>query len=108
MANVHVALQVVPVVPDGIRMYDVIDKAIDVISASGVRYEVGAMQTVMEGELDTLLAVVKEAQAACIEAGATEVVTQVAIHYRPSGVTMEEKLGKYRDQQSYHLLRHLE
>lgn len=97
MPNVHVAIQVVPIVPDHLQMYDVIDKAIEVIAGSGVRYEVGAMQTVMEGELAILLDVVKRAQEACIEAGATEVVTQLSVHYRPGGVTMEEKLHKYRD-----------
>ncbi|KPV41844.1 thiamine-binding protein [Alicyclobacillus ferrooxydans] len=97
MPNSHVAIQVVPMVPDDIQMYEVIDKAIEVIANSGVRYEVGAMQTVMEGELDTLLEIVKQAQTACIDAGATEVVTQIAVHYRPGGVTIEEKLDKYRD-----------
>lgn len=92
MANAHVALQVVPMVPDHLHMYDVIDKAIEVIAKSGVRYEVGAMQTVMEGDLEELLAIAKQAQEACIEAGSTEMVTQIAIHYRPQGVRMEEKL----------------
>lgn len=96
MPNAHVAIQVVPIVPDGIQMYDVIDKAIEVIAKSSVRYEVGPMQTVMEGDLAVLLDVAKATQAICIEAGATEVVTQLAIHYRPQGVTMEEKLQHHR------------
>lgn len=100
MTQAHVGLQVVPIVPDGIALYDVVDKAIEVIEKSGVRYEVGPLQTVMEGEFEVLLDIVKRAQDACIEAGALEVVTQVAIHYRPTDITIEEKVGKYRSSKS--------
>lgn len=95
MAIVNVGFQVLPKVREG-NGYAVVDKAIEVVQKSGVKYEVGAMETVMEGELDHLLDIVKKAQDACIEAGASEVMTYVKIHYRPEGVTMDEKLAKYR------------
>ncbi|MBP1931665.1 thiamine-binding protein [Ammoniphilus resinae] len=95
MASVNVAFQVLPKVADG-NTYQVVDKAIEVVMNSGVRYEVGAMETVMEGELDQLLEIVKKAQEACLQAGASEVMTHMKIHYRPEGVTMDEKLAKYR------------
>jgi len=95
MASVNVAFQVLPKVADG-NTYQVVDKAIEVVINSGVRYEVGAMETVMEGELDELLEIVKKAQEACLQAGASEVMTHMKIHYRPEGVTMDEKLAKYR------------
>lgn len=50
----------------------------------------------MEGELDHLLEIVKAAQQACVEAGAERVMTIIKIDYNPLGVTMEEKIGKYR------------
>ena len=93
---VNVGFQVLPKTSDGVDSYAVVDEAIAVVSRSGVKYEVGAMETVMEGELDQLLDIVKEAQQACIRAGAKEVMTFVKIHYRPEGVTMDEKLEKYR------------
>ena len=93
---VNVGFQVLPKTSDGVDSYAVVDEAIAVVSRSGVKYEVGAMETVMEGELDELLDIVKEAQQACIRAGAKEVMTFVKIHYRPEGVTMDEKLEKYR------------
>ncbi|PHG03411.1 MTH1187 family thiamine-binding protein [Bacillus toyonensis] len=80
-------------------VYSVVDKAIEVVQQSGVRYEVGAMETTLEGELDVLLDVVKRAQQACVDAGAEEVITSIKIHYRPStGVTIDEKVWKYRDE----------
>ncbi|MRX74087.1 MTH1187 family thiamine-binding protein [Bacillus lacus] len=97
MANVHVAFQVLPKPLGTQHTYDLVDKAIEVVEKSGVIYEVGAMETVMEGELDRLIDIVKEAQEACISAGASEVMTHLKIHYRPvTGVTMDEKLKKYR------------
>lgn len=95
MASVNVGFQVLPKVRDG-NTYAVVDKAIRVVQESGVKYEVGAMETVMEGELDNLLDIVKKAQEACIREGASEVMTYVKIHYRPEGVSMDEKLAKYR------------
>lgn len=95
MANINVSFQVLPRGgnPD---TYEVVDKAISVVEKSGVKYEVGPMETTMEGELDHLLAIVKDAQAACVDAGAERVITIVKIDYVPSGVTMEEKIAKYR------------
>jgi uncharacterized protein (TIGR00106 family) len=96
VTTVNVGFQVLPKVAGG-NTYDVVDKAIEVVQKSGVKYEVGAMETVMEGELDELLEIVKKAQDACIEAGASEVMTYIKIHYRPKeGVTLDEKLRKYR------------
>ncbi|MGL4820318.1 MAG: thiamine-binding protein [Bacilli bacterium] len=93
----HVAFQVIPKVSDNLHSYDVVDAAIAVVEKSGYTYEVGAMETTMEGPLHELLEVVKEAQEACIVAGAKEVITNIKIHYRPeTGVTMHEKLHKYR------------
>lgn len=95
MANINVSLQVLPRVSDD-KVYDVVDKVIEYIAACGVKYEVGPMETTMEGELDTLLDIVKKAQEICIKEGATRVMSVVKIDYKPEGVTMDEKVGKYR------------
>lgn len=95
MANINVSLQVLPRVSDD-RIYYVVDKVIEYIASCGVKYEVGPMETTMEGELDTLMEIVKKAQEICIEEGATRVMSMVKIDYKPEGVTMDEKVGKYR------------
>ncbi len=95
MKNVNLSLQVLPVVPDA-QIYIVVDKVIELIKDSGVKYEVGPMETTMEGELDVLLEIVKKAQDICINEGAERVVSVVKIDYKPEGVTMDEKTHKYR------------
>lgn len=92
--TVNVAVQVLPFVDD---IYSVVDKAIEVIGASGVTYEVTPMETVMEGPLDELLEVAKQAHLACIEAGAEQVITYIKIADNVcGGTTIEDKMGKYR------------
>lgn len=95
MSVVNVSLQVIPVVAEE-RIYPVVDKVIEYIEASGVKYEVGPMETTMEGELDELLDIVKKAQEICVKHGASRVVSMVKIDYKDEGVTMNEKTYKYR------------
>ncbi len=95
MSVVNVSLQVIPVVAEE-RIYPVVDKVIEYIQASGVKYEVGPMETTMEGELDELLDIVKKAQEICVKHGASRVVSMVKIDYKDEGVTMNEKTYKYR------------
>lgn len=97
MASINLSLQVLPNVPAD-KTYETVDEAIKIIKESGVKYMVGPMETTMEGELDDLLEIVKKAQDACIKKGASRVMSIIKIDYRPLGVTMEEKIGKYREE----------
>lgn len=97
MFNSSVSFQVLPRKTDNSKTIEIVDKVIEMIKNSGVNYEVGSMETTMEGELDQLLEIVKKAQYLCIEAGAESVFTNVKISYNPSGVmTIKEKVSKHR------------
>ena len=95
MPSINVSLQVIPKVNDT-DTYCVVDKVIEYISSTGVKYEVGPMETTMEGELDFLMEIVKKVQYICVEEGASRVLSVVKIDFKPEGVTMDEKIGKYR------------
>lgn len=95
MTFCNVSLQVIPRVSDD-KIYATVDKVIEHIAASGVKYEVGPMETTMEGELEDLLSIVSKAQEICVKEGATRVLSVVKIDYSPQGVTIDEKVGKYR------------
>ncbi|MEG6566213.1 thiamine-binding protein [Thermoanaerobacterium saccharolyticum] len=96
MSAVNVSLQVLPVVEEE-RIYTVVDKVIDYIKSTGVKYFVGPMETTMEGDIDVLLDIVKKAQNICTDEGAKRVISIVKIDFKPDGVTIEEKIGKYRE-----------
>ncbi|MCY6372003.1 thiamine-binding protein [Clostridium ganghwense] len=95
MQNINVSLQILPVVEEE-RIYPVVDKVIEYIDSCDVKYEVGAMETTMEGDLDKLLEIVKKAQDICVNEGAARVISIVKIDYKPEGVTMNEKTYKYK------------
>ncbi|MEW5957894.1 MAG: MTH1187 family thiamine-binding protein [Chloroflexota bacterium] len=91
--TINVSVQVLPLHPDP---YPIVDRAIEAIQQSGVKYEVGPLETTLEGELDELLEVVKAAHRACFVAGAEKVVTLVKIADSVTGTTIAEKVSKYR------------
>ena len=92
--TINVGVQVLPLAED---IYPVVDKAIEAIQSSGIKYEVGPLETTLEGnDLDKLLEVAKSAHRACFEAGADKVVTIIKIADALEGASIEEKVGKYR------------
>lgn len=96
MSKITMAFQVIPGgIPDS-RLYEVVDRAIEVVAESGVPYEVGVLETTMEGEPDLLWNIIRKAQEACIEAGASRVITNIKMDYVPNGTTIAEKIDKYR------------
>jgi len=95
MANVNLSLQVLPVVPDS-EIYYVVDKVIEMIKATGLKFVVGPFETSIEGELDEMLEIVKKAQTICTDLGAERVVSIVKIDYKEEGVTIDEKVSKYK------------
>lgn len=91
--TINVSVQVLPLHPDP---FPIVDRAIEVIQESGVKYEVGPLETTLEGELDELLEVVKAAHLACFVDGVEKVVTITKIADSVHGTSIEEKVGKYR------------
>ncbi|WP_072054598.1 thiamine-binding protein [Aliivibrio fischeri] len=86
LEDVFVAFQVIPRLKEG-NNFEVVDKAIEVVKAANVPYQVGAMETTMKGELNYLLEIVKKAQQACYDAGALEVITNIKIHSKTEAAT---------------------
>ncbi|BBB30842.1 thiamine-binding protein [Neptunomonas japonica] len=84
--EVFLAFQVIPRLKEG-NNFEVVDKAIAVVKAAGVSFQVGAMETTMKGELNQLLDIVKAAQQACYDAGALEVITNIKIHSKTPAAT---------------------
>ncbi|MDP9351489.1 MAG: MTH1187 family thiamine-binding protein [Chloroflexota bacterium] len=88
----------ITVVPTGVEdTYAAVDAVIEVIAASGLKYEVGTMSTAVEGDLDALLALTRAAHEKAFEVGASTVLTTLRLHdSRTREPTIEDKVGKYR------------
>jgi uncharacterized protein (TIGR00106 family) len=92
--TVNVALQVLPT-STTVHPYLLVDKAIEVIEKSGLRYKVTPFETVMEGSYDEIMEVVKLAQEACYEAGAETMMTYIKIQSSRKDVSIDDKMEKY-------------
>lgn len=92
---VNVAVQVLPV-SSLKNSYDIVDQAIKVIHDSGVKYKVCPFETVMEGEYDVLMEIVKKVQDICYKSGANNMMCYVKVQSSAvNKVTIEDKIGKY-------------
>jgi len=76
----NLSLQIIPMV-DEKKVYPLVDKVIELIESSGVKYQVGPMETTMEGDLEHLLEIVKQAQQVCTDSGADRILSVVKIDY---------------------------
>jgi uncharacterized protein YqgV (UPF0045/DUF77 family) len=79
-------------------MYTLIDKAIEVISISGLKYMVCPFETVVEGEYDEVMQLVKQVQDVCMEAGADEMLVNLKIQRSATrDLFFEDKIEKFRE-----------
>src|SRR5690554_5048566 len=96
MKTINLGIQIVPKSKTH-ESYDLVDKAIEVIQQSGVRYEVTPFETVMEGPEEQLMAIAKKAQEAVLASGADEILVYYRMQIRKEeDVTMIEKTGKFK------------
>lgn len=88
------------VLPSGgpLHPYELVDRAIEVIEKSGLKYKVCPFETVVEGTYDEVMAVFKQAQQACYDAGATSVMAYFKIQSAADDVTIEDKMEKYEEE----------
>ena len=92
--TVNIALQILPTSSD-IHPYTLVDKAIEIIAGSGLKFRVTPFETVMEGSYDEIMEVVKHAQQACYDAGAGSLMTYIKIQSSREDVMIEDKMEKY-------------
>lgn len=91
--TVVVSVQVIPLMED---CYSLVDKAIEAIHNSNLKYIVTPLETVIEGTLDECIAAARAAHDAAFAAGAVELVTFIKISDKVQGSTIDHKLEKYR------------
>ncbi len=96
MPHSILSIQVIPKVLQPEDHFPAVEAAIAVVEASGVNYEVGAMGTTMEGDLDQLLGIVKDMQTALIDRGSPSIISQIRLFHTTEGSTIGSLTGKFR------------
>lgn len=93
--KVNVALQVLPRAKDK-DTYQLVDKAIEMIQASGLRYKVCPFETVIEGDYDQIMTLIKQVHETCYASGTEEMMTYIKIQSSAiREVCIEDKMEKY-------------
>ncbi|MBI2841833.1 MAG: MTH1187 family thiamine-binding protein [Armatimonadetes bacterium] len=92
--SVVAELSVTPMVEGEMRPY--VDAAVDEVKRSGLKYEVDAMGTTIEGEFDQVIDAAKRAHQAVRRKGVHRVITELRIDDKEDGATMSEELEGYR------------
>jgi uncharacterized protein YqgV (UPF0045/DUF77 family) len=95
MSSVIAEIQVAPSppgTPDDPHAY--VEAAIEVIQGSGLRHEVGALGTTLEGDADAVWATLRAAHEAMVAAGATGGISHVKV--ATVDRTMDSLTAKFR------------
>lgn len=78
------------------EMYKVVDACIEEIKNSGLKYEIGAMSTTIEGDFDEVFDLLKKIHKIPFELGCERVITTARIDEKAGGITIDEKLKNHR------------
>lgn len=93
--KINVAIQVLPR-SARVGTYELVDKAIEAIHKSGLKYRVCPFETVVEGYYDEIMILIKEVQEVIYSNGADEMITYIKIQTRYNqDVLIEDKMNKY-------------
>ena len=84
--------------PEGrVFAVDIHELAIEAIKNAGIKFQVCPFETVMEGEYDELMNIVKDVEKSCFNAGAQELIVNLKIHLaKDSDIHFEDKTLKYQ------------
>ncbi|MBI4317183.1 MAG: MTH1187 family thiamine-binding protein [Chloroflexi bacterium] len=94
--NVVADISVLPRSADVPSLGTFVEVAVKVIQSSGLKYEVDAMSTAVEGEFEEVMDLFKRVHRAVMDAGADRLVTIIRIDEKRGGVTIDGKLEGFR------------
>ncbi|MDG5787481.1 thiamine-binding protein [Evansella sp. AB-P1] len=91
MTTVMAGLQVLPNGKD-MNTDGVLPGLVKTIKESGLNYEIGPMETVVEGNMEEVMELIIQLQGEAMnEEGTEEVLTNIKLHYRPKGIGIKDK-----------------
>lgn len=72
--------------------------AVRIIAESGLKYELSAMTTIVEGDVDSILALMKKVHESCFDEGAARVLTSLSMdERRDKELSIEGKKAAVRE-----------
>ncbi|MCH5584165.1 thiamine-binding protein [Shimazuella sp. AN120528] len=96
--NTLLSIQILPQDKNRSISISLIEEAIGIIEASGLRYRVGALETTVEGDWEDLLNLITAMNQRVLELGASQTMFQIKILHKPEGITISALTHKYDDE----------
>lgn len=95
--NASIAIQVLPEANGDDEVVRIVDEVIGYIKSTGLSSYVGPFETVIEGDYEELMEIVKKCQYIAIEAGCPSIMSYVKINFKPEGgvLTIDKKVKKH-------------
>ncbi len=95
--NVNLAIQVLPLQKSQHEAYAIIDKVIELITSTGMKYVVCPFETVVEGPYEQIKSLLDDVQTVCFEAGADSLLINMKLHVsKVKDMAIDDKIGKYK------------
>jgi uncharacterized protein (TIGR00106 family) len=94
MSDVLAEFSIVPVVQGEWKPF--MDVAVQALQKNGLKFEVGAESTAVEGGLDQVLSAIKSAHQAVMDKGVDRVITEIRIDEKKGGLSINEETQDYR------------
>ena len=93
---INASIQLLPIVNDK-HPYTWVDEAIEVVSRSGIKNEVGPFATVLEGTYNEVMSVVNAINEYLYQQNCSEWILNVQLQVRSrADVTISEKIAKFK------------
>ncbi len=92
--KINAAIQLLPIDTKEVR-WDVVDRAIAIIDKSGLNYKVCPFETVVEGSMKDVLALIEKIKDVSLEKDCQEIIINIKIHAATRDLSFDEKLEKY-------------
>lgn len=93
--NTLLSIQILPQDTNRSISISLIEAAIEVIEASGLNYRVGALDTTVEGDWESLLNLITAMNQRVLKLGATQSMYQIKILHKSEGISISTLTHKY-------------
>lgn len=92
--KINVAIQLLPITQKN-NMIELIDKAIDLIETSNLKYKVCPFETVVEGTYSEIFALVDLIRTTVLKSGCEDLIINLKIHASHVDLFFDDKIEKY-------------
>lgn len=96
MSNALMNIQIIPKAYDVDDVYPAVEAAIALVEQSEMSYEVGALGTTVQGDIDGLLELAKAMNKVIVERGCKSVISQIRVYLGNEPITMDGLTDKFR------------